>query len=174
MDYQLHRVTKRLNDDADSPFRGTIRMVDQGDGLLTQAAVINKMRGFTKTDQGLLFMTDASYVDEEGIAKLMKLFFSVVKRLQPEAWNSEDHLLTKGVGFGALMKLLPQVVQTLVYRNEKVSEDSFKKVLQPLEELDFSNDGEFAGFQGEQGMSKIADAIAQDLDLLRAAEILEA
>lgn len=178
--YGLHNITKKINEDRDSPLNGLIRMTDAGDGEISQANVIVKLRWFLKHEMGSRFVPNEQ-VEEKALTKLIKYYFSIIKELQPVAWNDEnnEYLLKKGLGFGAMIYLLPKILFNTQLKYGVVTPENMRKMMEPLSEIDFKtgedSSSPFIGMQGEQGMREIAKIISSDylnLDVLEGGESL--
>ena len=57
-DFDLHKVAKQLNSSQNGPFYNKIIMVDQGEGNVSQAALITKLKWFLKDKIGSRFEVD--------------------------------------------------------------------------------------------------------------------
>ena len=108
-------------------------------------------------------------VETDALIKLIETYFSLVKDLQHDAWADEEdkYILTKGLGFGSMIYLLPRIIYHTNMKYQRIDADTLRKTLEPLSTVDFLSEGPFAGMQGEKGMQQISEIVASELGLDR-------
>lgn len=123
-------LSERMNFDEDSPLKGMIRTPTNGTGVVADNSIL-KMLENSLTD-GVLYI----YADIEDQLDLLKLFWSAVAEVFPEAWGllPRKSRLMHGAGFISMGFLM----DTIADRNRKtktLSKQLFKKELMPLKEV---------------------------------------
>ena len=147
---QLASVCKKLNDDSDSPFFGIVKIKEKGDGVLTLATMIHKMKKFLGSQMGKRFEEDG-LPKEDRLYQVLKAYFASVKKLFPEEWGNKEFILTKSLGYGALTELLPEILIKIRQKTNKIpDEEEFGEVLKTLEGFDFK-DQMLSSLGGEKG-----------------------
>ena len=101
---------KGLNEDDDSPWKGQIKMLGVGKGIISQAAFIGELRRLL---QHAIFK---EYPVGEQI-KILKDYFLVLGELFPSAWASNKHVLCKTLGVAAVLLIMPKVLIHCRIRN---------------------------------------------------------
>ena len=91
-------------------------------------------------------------------------YFSAIKETFRDIWGSRKHILTKTLGFGAFMYLLPKILTYCKkeYGNFKV--DTIKSIISKIQKVSFSSK-KYGGFSGEKGQRHLAMAIEEELGL---------
>ena len=174
--YIAHNLVKLLNTNEESPFKGCIRMLGTGNGVISQSAMADSFIEQMRTPSGVW------YVDPYGPPQKHKhmaveaiSFFSEVKETFFDLWIKDSKhvsILCKTTGFAALVKLMRyihifkldnNVTQALNESPSFMNQEYRKKIrdiLNPLKpwgnEL-FGFDGEFAGTGGKGLVNKLFD-----------------
>ncbi len=167
---KLAGVISALNDDADSPLHGLVRMTDapDGDTIITQANIISKLVQFRRTPPGRWFNAMDGIgeitVNENSLIRVLKEYFESVQELKPDDWGNRESILTKTLGFGALMKLLPDVLTESRVRFRKTDRMTFRKLLEPIRNFDFRS-SDIASLGGEKGQQELRDRLADHIGL---------
>ena len=91
LDERTHEIVKALNEHNDSPWRGQIKMLGVGKGIISQAAFVGELRRLL---QDAIFK---EYPVGDQI-KILKDYFQALKDLFPSAWASKKHVLCKTLG----------------------------------------------------------------------------
>ncbi|MGM3386836.1 DGQHR domain-containing protein [Stutzerimonas stutzeri] len=155
---ELH-ISKKLGDDPDSPFYGRIY-----DGGKKTAASLVPLRTL-KT--GIEYMMSrptklTALPDADVKYKVIRNYFSAVKRWSPESWKEpKKHLLLRGAGLWGICFLGAEVIDRAL-SNGQYSVDSMLKILKSGKNWDWSNDGNFQGLSGRGGATKIRDWIVSE------------
>jgi DGQHR domain-containing protein len=130
-------VLELLRYDKQSPFYGRIR---GSNGLLganmSQASILGVIEGSIRRDGVLAshYGVDESGSDVGGMARIMSVFYSGVRRVWPYAWDGTPRTsrLVHGVGIGALGALM-EVVMSEVDARAPRAESSVERRLRRIE-----------------------------------------
>lgn len=151
-----HELAARLNEDPESPWFAQIDMTGSGEGLISQTRVVSAMENLI-SERGCLYQ----YAEEEQYGALRN-YFSAIKSLFPSDWGNKNSILTKALGFTALLILLPQVLTLVLQRHGDFKVSSIVSVLKPMGRYDFSAQAH-KGWAGHPGENRLAAAIADCL-----------
>jgi hypothetical protein len=104
-------LVTRLNEEEDSPWYGQVNMTGEGSGHI---ALVNFVRKVKPLVSHLGALNNYSFVQQYGC---LANYWSAIKAVYADQWGKS--LLTKTVGFGALMNLFPTVfTKTLAMKGE--------------------------------------------------------
>lgn len=148
-----HDLAVHLNEDPESPWLDKIDMTGSGGGLITQTRVVSALVPLI-SERGALFQ----YSEEEQYG-VLRNYFTAVRTLLPADWGNKEAVLTKAIGFSALLALLPQVLTLSLQRSHNFIVDSVIQVLRPIQDYDFSVD-KHKGWAGHPGENRLAGALA--------------
>lgn len=151
-----HALAVRLNEDAESPWFGEIDMTGSGSGLITQTRVVSALESLI-SERGALYQ----YSEEEQFG-ILRNYFAAVKTLVPSEWGNKKSILTKAVGFSALLIILPQVLTQTLQRFHDFTLPSVARVIEPLKKYNFSVE-EHKGLAGHPGENRLAAVLAERL-----------
>jgi DGQHR domain-containing protein len=155
-----HELAVRLNEEPESPFFKQIDMTGSGDGLVTQTRVVTALESLI-SDRGALFQ----YTEEEQYG-ILRNYFTAVKSLLPTEWGNKRSVLTKAVGFSALLIVLPQVLTLTLQRHQDFKIESVREITSPIGSYSFSVENH-KGWAGHPGQNRLAGALA---DCLKSAQ----
>lgn len=155
LDERSHELVKKLNSDPDSPWHDQIKMLGIGKGLVSQSAFINNLKPLLDEEKRAPLII---YSEEEQYG-ILKNYFSAVKFLLPDDWGSAKSLLTKSVGFYAMMAMLPVVLGACVKKHNNFKVASVVKILEPIKNYDFSSHGPLKGVSGKAGVDMVTSEI---------------
>ena len=161
-DQRGHEIVKALNEEEDSPWLEQIKMIGTGPGLISQAAFMKRVKQLLK---------DVIYQEYEGPDQvlILKNFFNALKLLYPEAWGSKKHVLTKTLGFNAVMLSLPKILILCGLHGESFEEQTMRDIMSAWpENISFSSDA-LGGYGGEKGAQQIAEVLKGQLPKIRPA-----
>lgn len=181
--YIAHNLVKFLNTNEKSPFRGFIRMLGNGNGVISQAAMADSFIEQMRTPSGMW------YINPYGTPKSHKhmavetiLFFSEIKELFSNLWiNNGKHvsILCKTTGFAALVKLMRYIHIYKLNKLEKSRLDDcsiyddqeyklrIKELLKPLKEHEFELFGSKGQFAGSGGKGMVIKLYERMIGLLK-------
>ena len=100
--------------------------------------------------------------DAEARYKVIKNYFIAVKKWVPDAWSDPKSYITlRGAGMWAICLLGAEVIDRALSKGE-FSTDSMYKILKSGADWDWSTDGDFQGYSGQGGASKISGMIVAE------------
>jgi len=169
LDERAHEIVKALNEDDDSPWKGEIKMLGVGKGIVSQAAFIGELKRLL---QDPIFK---EYPAGEQI-KILKDYFTVLKELFPTAWLSKKHVLCKTLGLAATLLIMPKVLIHCRIRNS-FAKDTIQDILQGitmiqiptetgLETINFSSK-QLGAFGGRKGQRRLAEILENAIPPIR-------
>lgn len=159
---EAHEIVDTLNSKIGSPWYDLIKMLGVGKGLLSQAAfveacstryrILEILKGLPSTAQK---------------ATILEIYFSVVRDYFPQKWGNPDSVLTRTLGFNALIKTL----QTILLRgdiNTMSIDGTFNKYIEAIKDIDVDADDirRLGGFAGVNELASRFFKAIQDKGLL--------
>jgi DGQHR domain-containing protein len=159
---RAHELVKALNEDVDSPWKDSIKMVGRGPGLVSQAAFVGELRKLVQA-KGTIF-ADAS---EDVQLRFLKIYFNSWKGLFPTAWGSRKYILRKTLGVAAMLGVLGKTLNncqiqaswTLATMTNLLEGVSTRLVPEfNNARLDFSS-AQLSAYGGRQGQKKLAEIL---------------
>ncbi len=186
----MHKVVKALNELDYSPFYKRVKMLgstpdnyDVNDKKLLSISLAFLIDALIKTisnksNAGLYQPVFRYYFIKENfrieIIKTLINYFSAISKLVPD-WNDPSNsLISKGMGVGALLKVL-QILFPVIFKKEfdsnsdkivNLNENLFLKYLNGIQNVDFSNGGKFGGIGSAGSINKIKEEIILNLNEL--------
>jgi len=151
-----HELATKLNEDPESPWKGQIDMTGSGDGLITQTRVVTALEGLI-SERGALFQ----YSEEEQYG-ILRNYFVAIKNIFGSDWANKNSVLTKALGFSALLTVLPQVLAICLQRFSDFTVPSIVAVMKPMKTYSFSVENH-KGWAGHPGQNRLAGALAEAL-----------
>ncbi|MCF6752125.1 DGQHR domain-containing protein [Stutzerimonas kunmingensis] len=129
-----HEIAKSLNSEKDSPLHNKIKMLGiktSPTETISQSAFIDSLKPLVSS-KGCF---RAYYENERDdiILRILLNCFSALAKTFPTEWNSNNHLLAKTVGFGGLMKAMPQMF-TAGAEQGSLTEEFFREIFERLRE----------------------------------------
>lgn len=153
-------IAKRLMDDPDSPLSGSVFA-----GGKKEVARFIPLRTL-KTGIEYMFSrpTRLNAVDDINVqVKLIKSYFSALKKWEPDAWKQpQAFLMARGAGLWGVCFLGAEIIDRVLARSKFGAEDMLK-VLKSGRSWNWSKDGDFRGLSGRSGALEIRNKIVQDL-----------
>jgi DGQHR domain-containing protein len=183
----MHNVVKLLNELEESPFYGRVKMlgitpkgIDSTNKRLlsiSQAFLVDAMIRFISIKaKGTLYPpifikyynnTESHIIIVRSIAR----FFNAVKSLKSD-WNTPgSSILSKGMGVGALLKVYNLLFPLIFFKElngswdaiTKLTVESYIEILDGLEKVDFSSEGEFGKTGSAGSINKIKETVIKNL-----------
>jgi len=152
-----HKICEKLNSTIESPFYNLIKMLGIGSGLLSQAAFVEAI-----TTRYKILPLLRSHLNLDEITIIISDYFNAIKQHQPKKWGNRDSILSRTVGFNALVKILMQLIQP---KPNMVSEEyKFFEYAKVLASIDVDSE-EIRSFGGFKGVNTLADMFAEALKL---------
>jgi DGQHR domain-containing protein len=156
LETKAYNIIQAMYHDDDSPWKGDIKMLGTGPGLITQANFFSKLLP--------LLRKDFHDLSEDKVIKILKNYFSAIKKTFKDIWGSRRHILTKTLGFGAFMYLLPKILTYCNRREKNFKIETIEKLLSKIKKIDFSSQ-KYGRFGGEKGQRELATIIEEELGL---------
>lgn len=93
--------------------------------------------------------------------KVIRNYFSAVKKWQPEAWHKpKDYLTLRGAGLWAICQIGANVIDNVLVK-EKFDDKSMLQVLESGKDWDWRGSGSFKGLGGRSGAAEISKKVIQ-------------
>lgn len=127
-----HEIAKSLNSERDSPLHQKIKML----GIKTAPTETISQSAFIDALKPLMSPKGCfrKYYENERddiILRILLNCFGALAKTFPLEWSSNNHLLAKTVGFGGLMKAMPQMFSA-GEKQGSLTEDFFQSVFERL------------------------------------------
>jgi hypothetical protein len=169
---RCHSIAKLFNNDSDSPFYRRISMLGNKLGLLSQAAFIDELVRYVKHRKANNHKSFLQYKSAEEIADILDTYFSAIKNVYEKEWyDTDNYVLLRTTGFGALMKFLYYMYIYFECNGMEFIDDKVRKFLEKMPLItDFSIKS--IGKVGSQGIQKqlcdqIVNKLIGDIDKLK-------
>lgn len=165
-----HHLVNFLNSSPDSPLKGMVKMLGNGDGLVSQSFLADSLIMHIQSPRGIWYvdsMLDKTEGNYRYMAKELITFLTVIRNLFPSQWpvnGRHRSILMKTTGIGALMRLMgyihknfldDDVIASLNTRDSNYLVQSYyerlEELLTPLRrrgEMLFGFNGAYAGTGG--------------------------
>ncbi|MBP9842805.1 MAG: DGQHR domain-containing protein [Candidatus Pacebacteria bacterium] len=173
-DKLAHSLVKYLNYNEESPFFGMIRMLGVGQGIISQAFLVEKIaKLFAPNKAFSIFYDDYrnGKTDQRQLANVFSIYFGVVRdqfreyypeRNEEGKYSSFDqHVLFKTTGIGAFCRLLNDFEKEIKLRSTDTEylKEYFTKIFSLISHEEarklFSKDGIFGGGSSEGTQVKL-------------------
>ncbi|WP_417861419.1 DGQHR domain-containing protein [Winogradskyella sediminis] len=144
-------ISKRLNDDEDSPMYDLIRMTgDSGRGI-SLSEMVARLKPHVDPKKGNLL----NYGFEHQFL-IIKIYLKAIKSIFIEEWENKDSLILKTVGFGGVMNAFYEIFTLTIQNSNKFSTSSAIELLQKISDLKFDTDTfPGGGIKAQQNASTI-------------------
>ena len=179
----LHNFTRLLNEYKESPFFNRIKMLgktpkDTANRYLysiSQAFIIDELtKTISRKSVNSIYQPIFLYYFlkkdlQIEIIKFIIRFFNAVKTLRDDWDKPQESILSKGLGFGALVKVM-QFMFSILFIDSfnkkpndiiKIKQDEIEKTLQGIEDIDLK---QFSGQGGAGSISKIKEAFIEGIN----------
>lgn len=168
--YIAHNLVRFINEKDESPMKGMVKMLGYGEGLVSQACLVEVLMKHIASPQGIWFIDDAPQNGPQSykyMAVELISYLVAIKETFPGNWPQEGKhisILCRTTGISALIRLMgyisknrlkDDVKNSLRHSSEYIDRDyinEVKKILvviKPYESSLFSKDGDFAGTGGK-------------------------
>jgi len=104
LERKVRDLVSLLNSEEDSPWYDNVNMTGEGKGDISLANFTRKLRPLIDPDRGVL----RTYTFEEQY-KIIRNYFEAIKSVFLDQWRDRRRVLTKTLGFGALMNAFPDI-----------------------------------------------------------------
>jgi len=125
-----HEIVDILNTKIGSPWYNLIKLLGVGKGLLSQAAFIEACSTRYKIIELLQKLPSNSHK-----AIILENYFTAIREYFPQKWGNPDSVLTRTLGFNALMKSLQLILQHGTINVIK-DESNFRKYIEAIKNID--------------------------------------
>lgn len=151
---EAHQIVSFLNEKVNSPFYRIIKILGVGEGLLSQAAFVEALSSRYKIIE--LFKR----YDTKQKASIIDAYFSAVRDCFPGKWAKLDSILTRTVGFNALMRLLSLIIQA--NQTAEFTTFDFIKYIRKIKNIDVDSE-DIKTYGGFKGVNKLTDKFVMEL-----------
>ncbi|MCP3055160.1 DGQHR domain-containing protein [Aurantimonas marianensis] len=152
-------LANRLSKDEDSPFFDLVYYGGKKD--ITKFIQLNTLKS------GVQYMfsqpTRLSAIEDiNAQAKIVKNYFSALKRIEPLAWKEpKKYVMLRGAGLWGICFLGAEVIDRAL-RKGQYKVDDFVRILRSGKTWDWSNRGDFTGLSGRSGAVRIRDLVVSE------------
>jgi len=181
----LHYVVKILNELENSPFFGRIKMLgkaprnisqeERSKYSVSQAFLVDSLLiTISKNNTTSIYLPIfyPLFIDKElqpEIIRILARFFNAVKKLRPDWGNPSDSIISKGMGIGALIKVLQLIFPVIFKERLEQSFDNLPKLKVSdfefyLKGIESVNLDEFSGIGSAGSVNKIKQKIINNLE----------
>lgn len=129
----LHNLAKTFNNDNESPFCNTIKMLgykmsNQDFAPITQSSFVTPLKDLIDKNQTFKELYETN--QDDIIYKILLNYFSAVADVFDKDWGNKDSILQKSVGFKALVLLLDRVLIPEAQLRKDFTKEFFKEKLE--------------------------------------------
>lgn len=175
-----HDLVSHLNYNSDSVLFGLIDMLGNGEGLVSQGAVMENLmklfgRGKCWNELYLDYRKDGDKYKH--IGQFLRLYFSQIKETYNKYWpqsgiskrNDYEYILIKTTGMGALIRLINDIYPEVYTEHSKTKEDIQERLKQIFSKIEskkdnyFDKKSSFVKGAGQGLQSKLYKQISYDL-----------
>jgi len=149
-------IVEDLSTDKESPWFKKIKKTDRASGFISQAAFVNALKEILK-NKDIVF----SYkLDIKQQVLILKNYFSAAKNIFKDEWGTNKYILTKTLGFNALMYLFPKLHNECLCEQDILGNKTFEKYFDKLKKKKFTfSSSEWGAFGGKKGAKALEDLI---------------
>ncbi|MFW9879433.1 MAG: DGQHR domain-containing protein [Candidatus Thorarchaeota archaeon] len=146
---EFHEITERLNQTIGSPWFGLIKMLGIGKGIITQAAFITALEKNKILDTTLeKFSLDKKII-------ILSNYFEAIKELFPSYWGHRGSIISKTLGFNALVKIFPRIFEHIVSETNGFKTKDIYNFIEPLKRINFESE-DITSLGGIKGVTTLA------------------
>lgn len=152
-------LVARLNEEEDSPWYGAVDMTGETGGQISLVNFVRKVKPLVDSS-GVL----RSYTLEEQYGVLAN-YWNAVKGIFAPQWAAKGSQLTKTLGFGALMNVLPTVfTRTLTLKSGVFSVGAVSEILSLIADFKFDAEtlGSGSGNKAEMAAAKVIEEALEE------------
>jgi DGQHR domain-containing protein len=161
-----HDVIRALNERADSPMRGVVKLFGVGSGRVAQAPLADELKRFLGALGDMATRSQAAILREQA-PRFFLAYFKQIAQAFPRAWNGRKYSIKTATALRAFLRVVPDVLEGLRREGADVLDArAIGRVLAPWSErigdARFETDGEWkAKLAG--GTRATVSALAQEL-----------
>ena len=121
--YVAHMLVKHMNESADSPMRGKIKMLGSGGGLVSQSCLAESLIRNLSSRMGIWRIDTEDSTGKPSykyMAVELKAFYQVVEEVFADQWpkeNKHQSILCKTTGISAMIRMLGYIHQNILADN---------------------------------------------------------
>lgn len=144
-----HEIISRLNSKIGSPFYDMIKLLGVGKGLISQAAAVE---AFTTRYKILEILDKEYHVNDK--ANIIERYFQAVEKAFPGKWANKDSIISRSVGFNALVKVLNYILsqKDKFYSHNEINFEDITKRMSSVD-VDSEDLKNYGGFKGVNTLS---------------------
>ncbi len=153
-------IVEELTNDEESPWYGNVKKSDRAKGLISQAAFVSALKEILK-NKSILF----SYkLDIRQQTLIIRNYFSAVKKFFENEWGNRKYILTKTLGFNALMYLFPKLHNECLYSQDTLGNKTFEKYFNKLKKRNFTfSSSKWGALGGKKGAQTLENMIWEEI-----------
>lgn len=161
-----HDVIRALNERADSPLRGVVKLFGVGPGRVAQAPLADELKRFFGSLSTVATRAQAATLREEA-PRFFLAYFKQIAHTFPRAWNGRKYSIKTATALRAFLRVVPEVLAGLRAEPADVLDArAIGRVIAPwserVGEARFETDGEWRAKQAA-GARGTVGALAQEL-----------
>jgi DGQHR domain-containing protein len=148
---RCRELVAKLNEEEESPWYDLVDMTGEGVGYISLVNFVRKIKPLISST-GVL----KNYTFEEQYGALAN-YWSAIKAVYIDQWGKKSFLLTKTLGFGALMNLFPTVFTKTLAMKADFAVSSLVDVFKTIKDFQFDSEtlGSGAGNKAEMAAAEI-------------------
>jgi DGQHR domain-containing protein len=181
-----HEIARSFNTDIKSPFYERLKMLGKGGGELASISqgsfiksllklitnkpevyAVNIKNSETLTPENKPFNKYFREEKDDVIRKILFNLFNAVRKVFPKEWEQpEDYILSKSIGYGAILKAYPKIHE-LGESKRTLSYEFFTEIMEKFKEKLEESDLELTSqhfSSNEQSINKLAQIIKQVIE----------
>lgn len=164
-DSRSQSLVESLYSDGTSPWHNQISMLGGREFLITQASFVSNVKQLFKKD---VAFTWEGLQDEAVQKDLLFGFFGKVKVVFKAAWLSQDYILCKNTGVGALIRLMNRILVQVKAEQKEIADEKgvtlnygiFEEYLRKIPERTFWREDVGQEYLGEAGIRRFYEKLA--------------
>lgn len=154
---EAHTIVQVLNESMSSPWFGLIKMLGIGKGIITQATFINALSKYKILTEVLKPYS----ISEKAL--ILSNYFSAIKNIFPKEWGSKGYIISKSIGFNALVAIFPSVFYSIIKEHKSFQLQVIEEYLLPMKQINLE-DPAIKGLGGMSGVKRFAQIITAQLE----------
>lgn len=115
-----HAIVEHLNKDEESPLYQDIKMLGRGKGVISQAFLVESLLRHIQTPRGIWYVGKGVPASADKIKCMIletSMYLKTVKKHFKEEWSSEQYIIRKTTGIGALIRLMGYIHRIIQFKN---------------------------------------------------------
>src|SRR5262245_26212553 len=129
-----HDIIRALNEGADSPLKGEIKLFGVGSGRVAQAPLAEELKGIFTALDALGGRQSAQFRDAS--RRFFLNYFRQISRVFPKAWVGRKYSIKTAMALRAFLRVVPDVLRTIRQAGgDPLDAHAIARTLQPWGEL---------------------------------------